>query len=775
MSRSEERLYELLPAVYRQRDFELGSPLHDLLQIIGEQVQIVEDDIAQLYENWFIETCQDWVVPYIGDLIGYQPARETGDGSADDRGRNRILIPRREVANTIRYRRRKGALSLLELLARDVAGWPARAVEFHRLLAGTQGLDHRREAPAAMIDLRDNASLALVDTPFDRAAHTADIRRGGSQRSTGHFNLSNVGLFVWRLKSMSITRAPAYCLEEAGTHCYTFNVLGIDTQLFSKPDPEGDPTAIADELNVPTPIRRGALEVREYAQERGKTSDRSYGPSKSLMIWRLRSDKPADDEAVPIDHIIPADLTDWAYRPSPGDVAVDPVLGRIAFAPGHGPDRGVRVSYHDGFSANMGGGEYRRTVRGGARRRPEPAAPTMKGAAARQPADSAQVAAARAHCVPLRYRLGKSDAAGSADGVEPDYTSFADALAQWEADAPDDAIIEILDSDIYEEQIEIELKNRRLEIRAASGVRPVLRLVDRRAGRPDAMAVTAEQGGELRLDGVLIVGRGLEIKGDLSDLIIRHSTLVPGWSLRHDCEPHRPMEPSITLDNVGPIAGGDQYAAQAAPPSDSPHRHCRVLIEHSIVGSIRVIQDEVAEDPVTIRICDSVLDSTKGDIEAVDAPGAQLAHATLTVIRSTVIGRVLTHAIALAEDSIFCNEVHVARRQIGCVRFCYVAPGSRTPRRFNCQPDLAVGDLGGEAKAAAELGVRPRFNSTRYGASTYCQLALACPAEIARGASDLSEMGAYHDLYQAARLDNLRARVEEFVPAGTDAGIIIVT
>ena len=49
------------------------------------------------------------------------------------------------------------------------------------------------------------------------------------------------------------------------------------------------------------------------------------------------------------------------------------------------------------------------------------------------------------------------------------------------------------------------------------------------------------------------------------------------------------------------------------------------------------------------------------------------------------------------------------------------------------------------------------------------------PAEIARGASDLSEMGAFHDLYQAARLDNLRARVDEFVPAGTDAGIIIVT
>ncbi len=52
-----DRLYDLLPVIYRQRDTELGSPLRSLLQVIAEQVNVVEDDIAQLYENWFIETC----------------------------------------------------------------------------------------------------------------------------------------------------------------------------------------------------------------------------------------------------------------------------------------------------------------------------------------------------------------------------------------------------------------------------------------------------------------------------------------------------------------------------------------------------------------------------------------------------------------------------------------------------------------------------------------------------------------------------------------------
>ncbi|MBO0862117.1 MAG: hypothetical protein J2P21_27210, partial [Chloracidobacterium sp.] len=57
-------LYNLLPVIYRLRDVEQGYPLQALLRVITEQADVVEDDIAQLYENWFIETCDDWVTPY---------------------------------------------------------------------------------------------------------------------------------------------------------------------------------------------------------------------------------------------------------------------------------------------------------------------------------------------------------------------------------------------------------------------------------------------------------------------------------------------------------------------------------------------------------------------------------------------------------------------------------------------------------------------------------------------------------------------------------------
>jgi hypothetical protein len=221
-----------------------------------------------------------------------------------------------------------------------------------------------------------------------------------------------------------------------------------------------------------------------------------------------------------------------------------------------------------------------------------------------------------------------------------------------------------------------------------------------------------------------------------------------------------------------------------------------MVIENSIVGSIQVNLDEVKADPVMIRVSDSIIDATGADCdspecEAIGAAGEAYAHAALTIVRSTVIGRVETHAVDLAENSIFMGRLNVARRQRGCMRFCYVPPGSRTPKRYQCQPDLAellaeseVRDkeknMGADELAAAietarlqaRDRVRPEFNRMRYGTPTYCQLADSSADEIKRGADDESEMGVFHDLYQPQREANLRARLDEYTPAGMEAGII---
>ena len=90
----------------------------------------------------------------------------------------------------------------------------------------------------------------------------------------------------------------------------------------------------------------------------------------------------------------------------------------------------------------------------------------------------------------------------------------------------------------------------------------------------------------------------------------------------------------------------------------------------------------------------------------------------------TVFGTVHVHVMTLAENCIFNDCVSVARRQLGCLRFCYVPRGCRTPRRYRCQPDMvqrAISDASPQSPArdatesAAAQRVRPQFTSRRYG------------------------------------------------------------
>ena len=298
--------------------------------MIAEQVEVVEDDISQLYDNWFVETCQDWVVPYIGDLVGVLPDGVVTAGQ----GPTRILSPRRDVANAVASRRRKGMLALLEQLAFDVAGWPARAVEMLTLLGLTQPVRRLGSDPAAdrlrlargrTVDLRVGDALDRLDGPFDELAHTATVARIGSPRPRRLHAIPSVALFVWRLRPYPLTMAPAFCIDRARHH-YTFSILGNDSPLITLPVEEPEATRIADGMNVPAFIRRRGFDER--------TAD-YYGPGRSLRIHLGEGRRP-----VPLSSIVATDLSGWTYRPEGDQVAVDPVLGRIAFSPRNAPEGG---------------------------------------------------------------------------------------------------------------------------------------------------------------------------------------------------------------------------------------------------------------------------------------------------------------------------------------------------------------------------------------------------------------------------------------------------
>ncbi|MBA3942933.1 MAG: hypothetical protein H0X37_00050 [Herpetosiphonaceae bacterium] len=752
-----DRLYSLLPVVDRQRDAERGWPLRALLQVISEQVNVVEQDISQLYDNWFIETCQEWVVPYIGDVVGYRPVHEAGEPgdttTLESRERNRILIPRREVANTIHYRRRKGTLSLLESLAREVAGWQAvHAVEFYSLLALMQNLNAHQADRGRSVNLRDSAALHRLGGAFDSSAHTVDVRRPASHRTAGRYNIASIGLFVWRLKVYSVTRMATYLLEEAGdNNFFTFSVLGNAAPLYTKPLPADSLLQQATEIGLPIPISR-----RAFAEHPADY----YGEGKSFAIYAPDWPQPNAPQPIPVTAIIPSDLnarlrsdpttrlrsdpTAWHYHPSrsSNEVAVDPELGRIAFPANQKPPKGVWVTYHYGASAPIGGGEYERLL--------------------------------TQHSEAKVYRVHGGGSALHA------------AVEQWRAEKPQHAVIEINDSAVYEKQLpHINLrKHHSLQIRATQAKRPILRLLDYESNQPDALHVQCAPASCFTLDGLLIFVRGVEISGphtedenqppqpesDPAQIMIRHTTLVPGWSLQQDCEPCYGEEASLLLTAF----------------------NGRVTIEQSILGSIVVDQDGAEFDPIPIHISDSVLDAAQAGDDAVGGVEEQEpAHVVVTMHRTTVLGLVQVREIALAENCIFNDQVNVRRRQHGCLRFCYVPLGSRTPRRYSCQPEGAQqaaedglreavdntieqptpAEITTARQAAAER-VQPQWNSTRYGSPAYCQLADSCADEIKRGADDEAELGVFHDLFQAQRESNLRARLGEYTPANAEVSII---
>ena len=733
-----DRLYSLLPAVYREQDADNGLPLRGLTEIIGDQLDLLEADVAQLWADLFIETCRPWVIPYIGDLVSNNLLFDGGRGSTTANGlftdlaasdlRPPVAIrTRADVAKTIYYRRRKGTLPMLEELARDVTGWPAHAVEFFELLGWAQHLEHHRPQ-ACWFDVRSPERDERVDGAFDEASHSVDV--APISTFDGWHSIKNVGFFLWRL-------VPNRLLVDAGTTSnpwgFTFSPLGNPAPLFTHPRREDEADGLATELHVPGPIRRSFF---------GKNLTSLYGlpadPGLPAPVPPLSDDASlyviSDQTAV-----LPADvrcrrLDTWpAARPAGSVVWIDPQTGRLALGAGLDETKPVRVFMTFGFPAALGGGSYERRA----------------WLAKRDPA-----------VTEYEVRTGAS---------APQFPTVAAAISKWQTDGRPDATIRILDSRTYTLPAGITLSSLgRLTIEAANEERPLL--VTRAGGFDvDADAVPPpdpEQRGGLTLCGLLVEGF-LHVVGDVGRLRLFHTTLVPGRALKEDGTP-RSTDPSIVVEPT--LSSGARINARL-----------RVQIAFSVVGPI-----ECPEHVEGVWLLDSIVDGLGG--AAIESSAAGSA-APLTIERATILGRVRAHQLD-ASETIFTGRVLTARTQAGCVRYSFVPRGSRTPRRYRCQPDLGTTLALREALAASPAltsaekdairvfvagWLRPSFVTSGYGRPEYCQLSPSCPLEIRTGAEDGSELGAYCHLKQPQRESNLRIRLGEYLPFGLEAGFIYVT
>ena len=473
-----QKLYDLLPAVYRVRDAEIGLPLHDLIAVMAEQIAALQESLEQAYDDLFIETCAQWVVPYIGDLIGAHPVHAKAPGSGGGRS---------DVANTLGLRRRKGTLAALEQSARAVTGFPAVAVEYFTRLAQTQYMNHIRPENHYTTGVRDELALERLDSAFDTAAHTLEVRRIASRR--GKYNIPNIGVYLFRIQSFGLHGASAASVDQ---YRYTFNPLGIDTPLYNEPQTEISITQFAAPQNVPLPVSRLAMK----RQMETSAEPAFYGPDAPIFL--VVDNIPITVDKMSVCNL--SDLTDgsgnWAHAP---DVTygIDPVLGRIALPTASPAPSSVIVNYRYGFSDAIGGGEYERGAE-------------IEGAATR-----------------------------TVSATAPDVQAGLDAVASG-------GILEFSDSRTYtlsSDSPNLDASpDQTVEIRAVNGVRPVLRI------NGGNLVVNGGKGSTIILNGLVLVGGALQITGEPASVILRHCTLVPGIDRDRQNEPTNPGTPALVID-----------------------------------------------------------------------------------------------------------------------------------------------------------------------------------------------------------------------------------
>ena len=235
---------------------------------------------------------------------------------------------------------------MLEQLSRDITQWNVRAVEFFQILDTTQYLNHLRLANLCTPDLRNTFKLELLNTPFDEIPHTVDVRRISSGR--GYYNIENIGVFLWRLQAFPSINTPAFNKNNNDKRSFTFNPLGYDDiPIFNLPVTETSSYHIAEEINVPCPIRMRALyENLEWY----------YDKDKSIYIT-VRYSGESKRSSINARDIVVCNLSKWHPPPLEDKVAIDPSRGRIALSKNASD---VRVTYYYGFNGKIGGGFYNR-------------------------------------------------------------------------------------------------------------------------------------------------------------------------------------------------------------------------------------------------------------------------------------------------------------------------------------------------------------------------------------------------------------------------------
>jgi hypothetical protein len=771
-------LYERLPEIYRIKDEEQHPPgqLKNYLAIVEYIFDAIHENIESLYDDLFIETCDDWVIPYIADLLGTSHLK--GDP----------WTLRADVADTIALRRRKGTLASIERLTYNLTQWGVHTVELRENLVWNQHLNHQRpdiggDPPygsmtrftpirGGTVTLGDPAMLSLLNTPFDPFAHIADLK----PPSFGNirYNLPNLAIFLWRLEDYRVKfTKPIVKIQTTGTvkpgeatHVVRLLVhpLGDPVRLFNtyQFNPDKNPPVITqlDETPGPIPIARLTTNSQAGKPEKYVAMD-TYNPvntdivSLDIAEVGLQLHLPEPEFLKPDPP--PPEWKEWTIRGEnlcawetgiqpplkDREIAIDPIIGRIIIGVGTvdnnlglteatALENHLLLTYTYGAVGNVGAHPISRTL-------PE------------KWHDETVVVK------PVNLFNGET-LNGALDNIQNETSPVVIEIRDSRVHVLDlSAIAGTLNEDGGSNLL---LKNS-LIIQAADGQRPIIKLVQPLRVRPQDVSAAGNL--TLRLEGLYLArdeafpdNAPLIVRAALNRLEIIDCTLVPGGQKLLDGTPEgkrQPLRNSLELRQPYGFNVAEEEAFDQTP---------EIILERTITGSV------LCDRGYRLFLSHSIIDAGKG---VNDNPENSFAVSNATdpnnnwgpptqVNGITVFGRMRVEQVS-GRGGIWVHALEVLNNQIGCIRYSYFsAEGDRLPQNLGCV-------TGKEAKL--------RFVSEIFGEPAYGQLARASDFPIReRGPGD-DAMGAFGFLLEAHKWRNLQIRFRKFMPVGVRTLLIPVT
>lgn len=715
-----EKLWEMIPGIYRHEDGIAEDPgiLRALVEILAGQAAILRRSHDRLWEDQFIELCQDWAVPYFGDLVASRLM-----SALNKRGR------RIDVAKTIYYRRRKGTLRVLEELISDIAGWEGKVVEEFRLLARIRhGLDPKPASmagrfsgtmPGGWADLRRQRGAELTNSPFNEFYHTADVRQHTGLN--GRYNIPKLAFHLYRLCSFCVKGVTPF--PQGDGLRFTCDPSGRNIPLFMpRQRPENwDEWRTAKEWELPAPISCRLLGHGEYVitEALAQNLESNFGVTsavadklRTFKIFHFQSEarlkqmlellnepslisaavyrevlskslisdcgkaallpeaisvEESPDAPLAPEDISSGDLSQWPIADSGKRLVIDPECGRLQFF-NLPPDTGSTVTYYYGFAGETGAGTYSR---------PE-------------------------------VELRKPTATPNINAQNSGSTILSSRIAN-------NGVTQIDDSTTYQ-GVGDKLLVQDLTLQATNQQRPYIRLTRNWILRtpPDADA-------KLCIDGIWLGSNGdyaVVLQGDYEEIIISNTTLDPGGDNDVNGNPIWPV-PLIIEAQIETL-----------------------IIDSSIMGRIVTQNDGLIEN---LKVKDSIIDETDSG-----QPAIQLAQGEVELKGVTVFGKVDVNRL-WASEALITGLVDVTDTQEGCFRFSAAPEGSRLPRQYESH---ILNDT------------VHSFTSRNFGQPGYGQLGKTAPSELYRGAENGSEIGTFSSLINPIKSDSLKAKIDEYMPFG---------